>query len=118
EWLDRLPQVVVYGAVRLDPIHRHVPFFAVTELLSHRAGILRFDPPEVAKAKLLDMLRRPHIEAARGHALSQVLEERLKRQAERLSALPAFRGPEPDTFEQSREFTVEVFEAVSGYLGR
>ncbi|MBL8787892.1 MAG: protein kinase, partial [Deltaproteobacteria bacterium] len=30
-WLDRLPQVVVYGAVRMDAIHRHVPFHAIAE---------------------------------------------------------------------------------------
>jgi hypothetical protein len=118
DWLDRLPQVVVYGAVRLDPLHRHVPFFAISELLSHRAGILRFDPPELAQAKLLDMVRRPYLEAVGEEALSRVLEERLVRQAQRLSTLPAFRRRDEGAamFEESREHTIEVFEAVAGYL--
>ncbi len=117
-WLDRLPQVVVYGAVRLEPYHRHVPLQAVAELLGHRAGLTRHDSPETTRQKLVDMLRRPYLEEiGLAESLSPQLEERLRLDAVRIASLPQFRRFRQQVdFEASREHTLDVFEAIVNYL--
>jgi serine/threonine protein kinase len=117
-WLDRLPQVVVYGAVRLEPVHRHVPFQAIAELLAHRAGLTRQDGPDETRQKLLDMLRRPYLEEiGLAEAILPHVETRLREQADKLATLPQFRSfRAPPDFTPSHEHTLEVFDAVASYL--
>lgn len=114
-WLDALPQLVVYGAVRLDALHRHVPFHAISDLLAHRAGIGRFEAPAVAHEKLLNMLRRPWLdELPDGATLAPEFEVKLARQADLLARLPQFRAPDSEAL--AHEPTLEVFGAVASYL--
>jgi len=114
-WLDDLPQLVVYGAVRLDALHRHVPFHAISDLLAHRAGIGRFEAPATAHDKLLNMLRRPWLdELPEGATLAPEFEAKLARQAELLARLPQFRAHEDQP--PACEPTLEVFGAVASYL--
>jgi len=113
-WLDDLPQVVAYGAVRLDATHRHVPFHAISELMAHRAGIGRFESKEIVHQKLHDLVRRPWLEELpEGGTLALDVERSLASQAELIARMPQFRTPGS---ESSNEQALLVFSAVAAYL--
>jgi len=113
-WLDDLPQVVAYGAVRLDSMQRHVPFHAISELLAHRAGIGRFESREIVHQKLRDLVRRPWLEELpEGASLPHDVDNSLAQQAKLLARMPQFRTPGS---EASNEQAMLVFSAVAAYL--
>ncbi len=126
-WLDELPQVVAYGAVRLDSLHRHVPFHAISELLAHRAGIGRFEDKTSVHRKLHDMVRRPWLEELpAGATLPNDVAMSLAQQADLLARIPQFREQRSVASEEQQrrgtaapgpnEPTVLVFSAVAAYL--
>jgi hypothetical protein len=57
-WLEGLPQLVAYGVVRVERAFRHVPFYAIGQLLAHRAGVDRRDAGSVIIAKINELIRR------------------------------------------------------------
>lgn len=104
-WLDRLPETVIYGAVKLDRVTAHVPLHAITELVLHRSGISRHDPPELRVAKVHDAVLRAGLKDP----------DEIASVAERLLMLPGLRAAETRPPSGPAE-ALAIFDAVARWL--
>ncbi|MCC6622623.1 MAG: protein kinase [Deltaproteobacteria bacterium] len=109
-WLDRLPQDVVYGVVRLDAVTRHVPFHAISELVLHRVGIGRDDPPAVRRERVADAVARAWRDDPAPDAPAV-----MERVARGLLRLPAVRGPD-DSPPAGPDDAADTFDAIGRWL--
>ncbi|MFO0746302.1 MAG: protein kinase [Myxococcota bacterium] len=115
-WLDRLPETVIYGAVRLDKVTATVPLHAITELTIHRAGISRNDPPELRAAKVHDAVHRAwEMAGARAGARQPEADEDLDGIAQRILQLPGLR-PADAPAPSGPDDALAVFDAVARWL--
>jgi serine/threonine protein kinase len=90
-WLDTLPQLVAYGAVRVDRLHQHVPFYAIGKLLAHRAGIDHRDDTGAIVRKMHEFLLR-YAELPEDTAAAAELRGQLATEANLILSLPTFRA--------------------------
>lgn len=88
-WLDGLPQLVAYGAVKVEKVHQHIPFHAIGKLFAHRAGIDHRDDAAAVVQKMHDFLRRYQV--GPGQVTSAADEIDIISSANILLSLPVFR---------------------------
>jgi len=111
-WLDRLPQDVIYGVVRLDVVTCHVPFHAISELVLHRVGIARDDPPEVRRQRVADAVERAWRDDDAPDARAE-----MARVARGLQRLPGVRAPD-DPPPTGPDDAADTFDAIVRWLRR
>jgi len=90
-WLDGLPHLVAYGAVRVERVHQHVPFYAIGKLIAHRTGIDHRDDGIAVMGKMVDFLTRYDADGRAEAEHPAAHAARIAERANILLTLPIFR---------------------------
>lgn len=122
DWLDEQPRLVVYGAVRSDPAHAHVPLHVANEFIRHRAGVARGDAPATILAKVRDAVARAWSAQGRRELTAEDQAE-ITQVAGRIASLPGLCGRDANPSAEERAlppgpYTHLVFEAIADLLER